>query len=454
MASATKKTPKPITLDTFDVSLMGFKNLYVNPEHGLRSVSITCRAPELNNKLVVLLKGCRIIMAKGPSEKSSANSLYVNVTDVSGIELFKQIETAILNTAFERRVEWFGNQDLDEGDIAELHKPSITENTKYKSHNMNINLPKYVKVVNMGVPTNEDPMSILQPNQIVDICIEIDKVKPSMKAIKLGYSATKIKIIGAGDETVGRSANYLPTDFNDSEFKLGALETHALGGKFTKLAYAGSSPTFALNDINARIFHNEQETEDPKTKEKKKKDVYSLSVRLTREDEIEFFKRVDKAFFKGFVDGHMDYLGKKKALKQSVLESIYCSILYNKEDRERIRSKEQPKNPPALRISIYWNADSGFGKAFTDPDGNPINVAEIVNKPITIQRLEFYCKHMWFGVELTTVKFALSKCVVTESTPDYNMDDVADVSPVSASMPASAAKANGIVSDSEGEDEL
>ena len=452
MASASsKKAPNPITLETFDESAIGFKNLYINHEYNLRSVPITYKCAELQNKLVVIIKGCRIIMAKGPGEKSSSNSLYVSVSDASAIELFKKIEEIILNVAVERRVEWFGNEDFDMDEISEIHKPSITENAKYKSHNMNINLSKFVKIVNMGVPTNEPPMEVLQPNQIVDICLEVEKVKPSIKSLKLGYIATKIKITGVSDE-VARSASYFPVDFEDSEFKLGELETHVLGGKFTKLTYAGGSPTFALNDINARIFHNEQETEDPKTKEKKKKDVYSLSVRLTKDDDISLFQRVDKALFNGFKKGHLGYLGRSKAAKDSVLESLYCSILYNKEDREKIRSKEQPKNPPALRISIFWNADSGFGKSFVDPDGNPINVSEIVNKPITIQRLEFYCKHMWFGVEATTVKFALSKCVVAESTPDYNMDDVSDVAAAAPVSTKAAAKHNGVVSDSDGDD--
>ena len=145
--------------------------------------------------------------------------------------------------------------------------------------------------------------------------------------------------------------------------------------------------------------------------------------------------------------------GRSKPAKDSVLESLYCSILYNKEDREKIRAKQEPKNQPALRISVYWNADSGFGKSFVDQDGNPVNVAELVNKPIAIPRLEFYCKHMWFGVEATTVKFSLTKCVVAEMNPDYDMDDVGDI-PAAASpaKPISAAKANGIVSDSEDDD--
>jgi hypothetical protein len=450
---AYKKAPTPITLDTFDESSIGFKNLYINHEYNLRSVPITYKSPELGNKLVVMIKGCRIIMAKGPSEKSSANSLYVNITDKSAIELFKKIEEVVLKAAFERRVEWFGNEDFDEDEISEIHKPSIIENAKFMSHNMNINLSRFVKIVNMGVPTNEDPMSVLAPNQIVDICIEVEKAKPATKTLKLGYTATKIKITGVSEEAA-RSVSYFPVDFDDAEFKIGQLETHAMGGKFAKLTYAGSSPTFVLNDINARIFHNEQEVEDSKTKEKKKKDVYSLSVRLTKDEDIKLFQRVDKALFDGFKKGHMGYLDRSKPMKDSILEKLYSTILYNKEDREKIRAKQDPKNPPALRISIYWNADYGFGKNFVDPEGKLINVAEIVNKPITIQRLEFYCKHMWFGVEATTVKFSVSKCVVEESMPDYDMDGVGDIAAAAPSpeKPISAAKANGIVSDSDGDD--
>ena len=266
------------------------------------------------------------------------------------------------------------------------------------------------------------------------------------------YMATKIKITGVSEEAV-RSVSYFPVDFDENEFKLSEMETHAMGGKFAKLSYNGSSPTFVLNDVNGRLFHNEQETEDPKTKEKKKKDIYSLSIRLTKDEDLQLFKRVDKALFAGFKKGHLGYLGRSKPAKDSVLESLYCSILYNKEDREKIRAKQEPKNQPALRISVYWNADSGFGKSFVDQDGNPVNVAELVNKPIAIPRLEFYCKHMWFGVEATTVKFSLTKCVVAEMNPDYDMDDVGDI-PAAASpaKPISAAKANGIVSDSEDDD--
>ena len=455
--AAYKNTPTPVSLNNFDESLIDFKNIYINQTYNVRSVPIVYKCTKLKDKLVVLIKNCRIIATSAPNEKCQLNSLYVSITDKDVISLFQKIEHKIKNVAVERRVEWFNNDAIDMDEINEIFRPSIVENTKYKSHNMNINLSKFIKIVNMGVPTNEDPLNILQANQIIDLCIEIDKVKPAIKTLKISYIATKVKITGKNDD-VPQTASYFPYDFDENEFKFGNIETNENGGKFVKLTYKDASPTFALNNINGRIFHNVNEYEDYKTKEKKMKDVYSLSLRLTREEDEKLYKRIDKALYEGFKKGHINYLGRNKAAKDSLLESLYCNILYNKEDRDRIKNKEQPKNCPSLRISIYWNNESGFGNRFTDTDGKPINDNDIINKPLTIKNLEFYCKHMWFGKEATTIKFILSKCSVENDTPDYNMDDIAEIDNSTQNLninnvvdnnTTKISNSNGIVSDSD-----
>ena len=452
--SSSKKGILPITNATFCSENLNFGNIHINVERNLRSVPIkySSTSGDKNDKLIVRIKGSRIIMAKGPNEKSQYNSIYISIEDKDAIELFKKIEDIVKTTADERKVEWFGNDQMDMDDINSNFRPSISENTKYKSFNMNVNLSKYPRIVHMGTPTQEDPMSVLQKNQIIDLCVEIDKVKPSLQSIKLGYVATYIQITGISEETQ-TATTFFPFDFEEDKFKVGELQTNESGGKFARISYDDSSPTFALDNISARIFHNQNEYEDPKTKEKKFKDAYTLYIRLSNEEYATLYKRIDKALFAGFKSGHMIYLGRPKSskpFKDSVLETIYSSILYNKEDREKIRMKEEPKNQPTLRISIYWNEENKFGNKFVDVDGNLINVEEYINKPITIQHLEFYVKHMWFGKDNTTVKFNLSKCIVEDMTPEYIMDDVSVSKPANASGPASAKTA--IVSDSDADD--
>jgi hypothetical protein len=424
-AYSSKKGIVPITNATFNDENISFGNIHINHERNLRSVPIKY-SMNSSDKLVVRIKGSRIISAKPPNEKSSSNSLYISIEDKDAIELFNKIEDIVKITANERKVEWFGNDQFDMDDINSNFRPSITENTKYKSFNMNVNLSKYVRIVNMGTPTNEEPMAVLQQNQIIDMCIEIDRVKPALQSLKLGYIVTYIQITGMSD-AIQSSTVFFPFDFEEDKFKVGELQTNESGGKFARINYDDSSPTFALDNISARIFHNQNEYEDPKTKEKKFKDVYSLSIRLTNDEYVSLYKRLDKALFTGFKTGHMAYLSRPKSskpFKDSVLETLYSSILYNKEDREKIRQKEEPKNPPTLRISIYWNEETKFGNKFIDDEGKLVNVDELINKPINIKHIEFYIKHMWFGKDNTTTKFNLSKCIVEDMTPEYIMDDI------------------------------
>ena len=445
MSSTTEKKSstkviKPLKPTEFDPENVIYSSLNVNNEAGTKWVNTSYDRPEDKTKqFLVVVKNCRIISYKKVEAKTKSDKpanavpkegakprkekfqLFVNLKDTTFIDFLEKYEESLVNVAQENSKQWYGCEMGEEDGIKDMLRKITSKHETY-GYSMSSILANDCtydsKVEEIKDLSNLE--TVLIKNTIVNIVLHFNKVKITADSYKINTDIKHISIVEAGIDTPYVSNALTPDKYEKGKIKLTNKETNDNGGKFCKVQYDEKLLRIKFSDVIGRIFKNE---------DAEGKVSYSLSIRLVEPTYRDMIKSIDDEIFEQIFKNSKEYYGNTKTKKQ--LNLSYKNICsYNKTDKEKIAKGEKPQYEPSIWIKLYYSDEKGFDKKIVNSaDKQPLDkIDDLINKDLNITDIEAYSRHVWFGINGTSVNFTLNRCEVSYDVPEYKFDDVDNTS--------------------------
>ncbi len=437
--SVSTKSPakaiKPLNPSEFDPESVSYSGLNINNEIGTKWINTTYEKSEDKLKqFIVTAKNCTVISykkneAKGKdgkpiplpkSEKPRKDKyqLFVKIKDEAFIEFVKTYEEALIQVAMANSESWYGSE-MDEKECTDMIRSLMSSHEKYGYSLSAILTPDCKcdsKVAEITDCSNRE--EVLTKNTIVNLVFNFSKVKIGVDTFRSGVDIKHISIVSVGQDTPYESNAITPEAFEEGKIILTAKETNDNNGKFCKAMYDDKLLRIKFNNVTGRIFR----MEDPEGKVS-----FSLSIRLSDPANRKMIDTIDSEIFELLFKNSKEYFGSSKTKKQLKL-NVKSLASYNKADKEKIDKGEKPTYDPSIWIKLYHSEEKGFDKKIINTENKkPLeNVEDLLNKDLSINEIEAYSRHIWFGVKGTSVNFTLNRCEVSYDVPVYDMDDVED----------------------------
>jgi hypothetical protein len=430
--STKKKIIKPLSATELIKENVRFSNVKNNTELGLKWVDTSYArdgAGSGDDKLLIVARGCVIktfgkIENKGKDGKEAAPakdgkprkdkfSIFMSLKDEEFIDMINTFERYLEQVGHENSQAWFDN-DFSVEECHDMLKSCVSKNDKYGyAIGGTLSRDFTCRSKTEEVPDVSDLTVALAKNNIVDVCLHINKVKLGAGTYRLGMEITQINVIGVSEGT-GESRGMRPDEYTSGQITLTPMQQHEKGGKFCKMLYQDRPVRIYLENIKGRIFKFEKDDTVS----------YSMSIRLADSVFRKMIEGIDEEVFNLLVANSKEYLGAKKTAKlaRPMVKQIYS---YNKTDTEKIKKGEKPTYDPSIWLKIYFSDEKGFdGKITNAETGKAIqNTEDLINKDLDISSLDFYSRHIWFAKQ-ATVNLTLGKCAITYETTEYDMDAI------------------------------
>ena len=379
------------------------------------------------NKLLVVARGLTIKTFKKLDNKDKDGriikgkkdkyQIFMGLKDEKFITMINNLDKYLINQGIENSEKWF-DEKMELEECTDMLKPTLSNHEKYGYAIGSILGNDFVcKSNTKDVPDVSNLELALEKNTVVDVCFNINKIKLGVGKYSLGLEINQINIKSIGSSEQYESNALKPEDYLTGCLSLGPLQQHDKGGKSCDLLYNDKKLRIELSNIVGRIFKFEKD--DTIT--------HSLSIRLTDDNLRNMVEGIDKEILTMLMANSKDYYGSKKTEK--LLKAILKPLLsYNKADQEKIKKGEKPTYEPSIWVKIWHSADKGFdGKIINSTTNKPItDTEEILNKDLTISKIEIYSRHIWFGPKGTSINLTLNKCGISYNVPVYDMDDIDD----------------------------
>jgi hypothetical protein len=433
--TSAKKVIKPLNPTDFVNDNMKFSNVKNNTEIGTKWVDTTYAKTAGNeDRMLVVARGCIIKTFKKMENKDKNGKEFINkdgtsrkdkyqifmgLKDDKFIEMVKEYEEFLVNKGMENSVAWFDEQ-FNEEECREMLKPLLSEHEKYGCAIGGILGRDFTcKSKSEDVPDVSDLIIALAKGTLIDVCFWFNKIKLGAGKYSIGMEINQINIISVGSGGEYEPSGIKPDEYTSGKVTLTEQQQHEKGGKFCKVLYEDKPMRFNLENVTGRIFKFEKDGQVS----------YSMSIRLADKTLRKMVEGLDQEIFDLLVENSKVYFGAKKTPKllKAIVKPIYS---YNKNDQEKIKKGEKPSYDPSIWIKIYYSSDKGFdGKIVNVENGKPIlNTEELINKDLTISRMDAYSRHIWFGPKGTSINLTLNKCAISYETTEYDMDDVDNAS--------------------------
>jgi len=435
------KIIKPFSPENVILENIKYSNLNINTEAGNKwaDISYDTKNPNdtKNAKILVTVRGCvvktvtKVIMKdkngvelrnKDGSSYKDKFQIFTGIKDAQFIEFIKNFEQSLIKTAAEHCNEWY-NDEYSVEECTVMLSPTLSIHEKYGIAMGGILARDFTcKSKTSDVTDVSDILNAIKKGYELDICYNFNKIKISPEHTKIGFEISQINIIN-----VGNAAEYIPFCINPENFKpgrisLNKLQQHEKGGKFCKVVYTddenqAKSVRFNFENVGARIFKFDKD--GPVS--------YSISIRLSDVNVKKMIDKIDQEIFDILLTNSKEYYSTKKTAKllKAITKPLYS---YNKLDTEKIKKGEKPTYDPSMWVKIYWTTEKGCdGKIINATTGKPINnINDILNTNLTVESLECYSRHIWFGPKGTSVNFTLNKCSLKFESTEYDMDAVSN----------------------------
>ena len=429
---------KPLNPSDFNEEQIVFGNVITNTEIGNKYCKVFYGNDNTNtntnnnnnkneNKLLVVARGLIIKTFKKLDNKDKDGriikgkkdkyQIFMSLKDEKFITMINNLDKYLINQGIENSEKWF-DEKMELEECTDMLKPTLSNHEKYGYAIGSILGNDFVcKSNTKDVPDVSNLELALEKNTVVDVCFNINKIKLGVGKYSLGLEINQINIKSIGSSEQYESNALKPEDYLTGCLSLGPLQQHDKGGKSCDLLYNDKKLRIELSNIVGRIFKFEKD--DTIT--------HSLSIRLTDENLRNMVEGIDKEILTMLMANSKDYYGSKKTEK--LLKAILKPLLsYNKADQEKIKKGEKPTYEPSIWVKIWHSADKGFdGKIINSTTNKPITDSEeILNKDLTISKIEIYSRHIWFGPKGTSINLTLNKCGISYNVPVYDMDDIDD----------------------------
>ena len=422
----TKTVMKPLDPNDFDSNKVDFSAIKTNPTYGNKSVYTKYLQDNTDGKFRVVARNCKIITsvkevkpfedkkanasAKKPEPKPVKHQLFISITDESFIKMVDELEEVIIN----KSVAWY--DDFDVKDCATIFKKTLLNN-KF-GYAIGTDLSTDCKCIDKTDGAKNDvSIEELTKGKIIDVCFNFDRIKLGSAEFKISPEISQCHIKGVSAAFEYKSIT--PSVYVPDKITLTDKETKDFGGgivgKFCKFMVDGVPFRLNLKNVSGRLIK--------KIDEESGKESFNLCVNITDSETKQMLTNVYENIQKLLVANSKTYYDGKKMNERTIkLKPLFN---YGPKDLEKIKKGESPQYSQSMWLKVYHSEEKGFDGKIKDVESKQnLSQDEVANKPLNIENLVLFSKHIWFDkTKGTSINLSLNLCEISTDVPSYNMDD-------------------------------
>jgi hypothetical protein len=434
--SASVVPSQNVKWNAFDINKLNFSKP-VNKKDGSRDLYLNYN--DIKGKIIIEAPKLIVKFFNANPNKSDASKMNYSISvaceNPEFYEIFgNQLDSHLIESAVTNSSAWFG-KDKDSDIITDIYYPFYKKAKEGTSYPPMMTLKFYDnQVADMFIDKNNQPIeakdleTVLVRDTYINAIFKLSAVNCTDSAMRVNAELVRCRIIEKGSSTrVGVDISTIDV----SSLKLGKVELHKKGGKFTRLIGKNGAITIKFKDVRLAPYPVHSVND-------KGEEMHGISVILESQDQQEFFKSVDTLIKKELTSRSVEFYGKKRTAAQVDGKYINQSR-YSKKDAAEIAAGKQPQYPPSLRVKVMVDNDEHtkcVGITVVKADGTPFegDINEII--PVSREKtfeIDITCRHIWFGKDGESVGWVLNRIVVDEnsvvaSNIRFSDEDECDVS--------------------------
>lgn len=409
--------PQNIKWNAFDVSQVGFSKP-TNKKDGSRDIYLSYD----KTKAIIEAPKLMVKFFNANPNKSDASKMNYSISvaceNPEFYEIFgNQLDNHLIGEAVKNSSAWFG-KEKDNDIIEDIYKPIYKKAKEGTDYPPMLTLKFYDnQVADMFIDKNnqavqaKDLENLLARDTYINAIFKISVINCTDAAMTVRAELVRCRIIEKGSST--RAGVDIST-IDISSLKLGKVEQHKKGGKFTRLVGKNGAIVLKFKDVRLAPYPVHSIND-------KGEEMHAVNMVLESPEHQDFFKSIDTLIKKELTSRSVDFYGKKRTAAQ--VEGKYISQLrYSKKDSTEIAAGKSPQYPPTLKIKVMVDNEDHtkyIGLATVKADGTPfegdINTVIPLSREKTFE-IDVTCRHIWFGKDGESVGWVLNRIVVDENS--------------------------------------
>jgi hypothetical protein len=409
--------PQNVKWNEFDVSQIGFSKP-ANKKDGSRDIYLSYD----KTKAIIEAPKLMVKFFNANPNKSDASKMNYSISvaceNPEFYEIFgNQLDNYLIGEAVKNSSAWFG-KEKDNDIIEDIYKPIYKKAKEGTDYPPMLTLKFYDnQVKDMFIDKQNQPVeakdleALLSRDTYINAIFKISVINCSDAAMTTRAELVRCRIIEKGSST---RAGVDFSTIDVSSLKLGKVEQHKKGGKFTRLVGKSGAITLKFKDVRLAPYPVHSVND-------KGEEMHAVNMVLETQQHQDFFKAIDTLVKKELTSRSVDFYGKKRTAAQ--VEGKYISQLrYSKKDSVEIAAGKAPQYPPNLKIKVMVDNEDHtkyVGLTVVKPDGTPfegdINTIIPQSREKTFE-VDITCRHIWFGKDGESIGWVLNRIVVDENS--------------------------------------